>query len=63
MMCSPDRVRDDLTMTKLWIHEVSRVFHDRLINEKDRNWFYDKIIELLGRFFKAKLEKDAIFVK
>lgn len=62
-MSSPDRVRDDLTITKLWIHEVSRVFHDRLINDKDRNWFYDKIIELLGRFFKAKLEKDAIFVK
>lgn len=33
MMCSPDKVRDEMTITKLWVHEVSRVFHDRLINE------------------------------
>lgn len=26
--------------TKLWIHECSRVFHDRLINEDDREFFY-----------------------
>lgn len=24
---------------KLWIHEMCRVFYDRLINEEDKEWF------------------------
>lgn len=42
-------VRDADTATKLWIHEVSRVFYDRLINDEDRDWFKELIVELLGR--------------
>lgn len=38
-------VRDAETVTKLWIHEVSRIFHDRLINEEDRSWFKDLVVE------------------
>ncbi len=45
----------------MWIHESSRVFHDRLINEEDRNWFIDLIMELLGRGFNNRMEKDQIF--
>lgn len=47
-------VRDADTVTKLWIHEISRVFHDRLINEEDRDWFKDLVVELLGRLFKSR---------
>jgi dynein heavy chain len=35
-MVKPGVVRDTETITKLWIHEVSRVFFDRLINDEDR---------------------------
>jgi dynein heavy chain len=28
-------------MLRLWCHELSRVFHDRLINAEDRKWFFD----------------------
>jgi dynein heavy chain len=41
-------IRDAETVIKLWIHEVSRVFYDRLINEIDRDWFKDLVVELLG---------------
>jgi len=58
-MTTPESIRDDKSVSQLWIHEVSRVFHDRLINDEDREWFYNKIIELLGRHFsKTKFEKD-----
>lgn len=50
-------------MTKLWVHEVARVFHDRLVNDTDREWFYDLIQELLSRYYRATLTKDDIFKK
>lgn len=56
-------VRDDVAITKLWVHEVSRVFHDRLINDIDREWFFGLVMELLTRHFRSKLTRDEIFVK
>ncbi|XP_017772772.1 PREDICTED: dynein heavy chain 2, axonemal [Nicrophorus vespilloides] len=38
-------------MLKLWIHECIRVFYDRLIDEKDREWFLNQLNEQLGRHF------------
>mgnify|MGYP007047485905 CR=1 FL=1 len=35
-------------MIRLWIHECSRVFSDRLINEDDKEWFRNLIMELLA---------------
>lgn len=46
---------------KLWVHESSRVFHDRLINEQDRVWFRALIMELLARGFNSRLEEADIF--
>ena len=48
-------------MIRLWIHESSRVFHDRLINEIDKEWFKNLIMELLGRGFNNRMEKETIF--
>lgn len=38
--------------TKLWIHESTRVFHDRLINDEDRDFFKKLVIDLLKTKFK-----------
>lgn len=54
-------IKDAEQFVKLWVHESSRVFHDRLINEEDKEWFKDLIIELLGRQFNSRLEKEEIF--
>ncbi len=48
-------------MVRLWIHEVSRVFHDRLINEADRNWFHSLIVELSLRRFGTRWTEEDIF--
>ncbi|XP_043512192.1 dynein axonemal heavy chain 2 [Frieseomelitta varia] len=39
------------TFLRLWVHEVFRVFSDRLVDEKDREWFVDQIGEQLGKHF------------
>lgn len=51
MMVTSQFIREEPQIVKLWIHEVSRVFHDRLINDEDREWFQDLIVELLARHF------------
>ena len=58
MMVDPQKVRDEAIASKIWIHENTRVFHDRLINMGDKDWFYDLVIEILGREFKSKFEKE-----
>ena len=47
--------------TRLWIHECSRVFNDRLINEEDRGFFKELIGDLLKSKFKVNWNKDDIF--
>ena len=47
--------------SKLWVNEVSRVFMDRLIDDEDREWFINEIMELMSRNFKSQLEKDDLF--
>ena len=47
--------------SKLWVHEVSRVFMDRLINDEDREWLINEIMEMLSRNFKSPIERDDIF--
>ncbi|XP_043277760.1 dynein axonemal heavy chain 2 [Venturia canescens] len=36
---------------RLWIHELFRVFSDRLIDDKDREWFVSELGEQLGKYF------------
>ena len=62
-MVKPGFIRDPEQITRLWIHEISRVFHDRLINEKDRFWFKELIVELLGRRFGSRWQMEDIFDK
>jgi dynein heavy chain len=41
-------VEDPEGLIKLWIHEESRVFRDRLINEDDRDWFNSCITDTMS---------------
>eukprot|EP00392_Amoebophrya_sp_AT5.2_P001969 g1974.t1 len=39
---------------RLWIHEMSRVFHDRLVNFEDQNWFWAKLSRVLKTKYRAE---------
>lgn len=34
---------DTRKFTRLWAHEMLRVFHDRLISDADRTWFQNQL--------------------
>ena len=44
-------------LLRLWTHEVYRVFYDRLIDDKDRNLFFDIIKDTMKQQFKQDVEK------
>jgi hypothetical protein len=40
---------------------MTRVFSDRLINDIDKNWFYDTMCEILQLQLHKQWDKEAIF--
>ena len=44
-------------LIRLWIHEVYRVFSDRLINEDDKIKFFDIVKETTQNQFKVSVDK------
>lgn len=50
-------------IVRLWIHELCRVFHDRLINTEDRNWFTQSTQKLLLQNFKKDWTHEELFEK
>ena len=57
MTMSEKNLADPQMMLRLWIHELMRVFHDRLIDDHDRNWICTTIETLVEKNFKDKMFK------
>eukprot|EP00842_Homolaphlyctis_polyrhiza_P003901 jgi/Hompol1/4511/HPOL_003669-RA len=45
------------TMTKLWIHELMRVFNDRLVDRTDRDYFKKLVDDKLNSHFSSSLQQ------
>lgn len=60
-MTKPQSVVDSKVFTKLWLHECQRVFHDRLIDDKDRQYFKDLSMELIKNKFKENWTQEELF--
>eukprot|EP00742_Colponemidia_sp_Colp-10_P007071 GILJ01007591.1.p1 GENE.GILJ01007591.1~~GILJ01007591.1.p1 ORF type:complete len:2165 (-),score=376.69 GILJ01007591.1:179-6499(-) len=57
----PRFIPNSKVFTRLWLHETSRVFYDRLISEEDRSWFKSLATELINKNFKMDWNQDQIF--
>jgi len=54
-------IREPEDLVRLWTHETMRVYHDRLINEIDQEWFYEEMIGLVNTHFRIRWEKEEVF--
>ncbi|KAM9486845.1 dynein axonemal heavy chain 7-like [Clarias gariepinus] len=53
-LSSPESADDPKAIKRLWVHEVQRVFYDRLVDPSDRN----RIVEFLETVCKSQLKQD-----
>lgn len=58
LMCKPGKISEPEQLVRLWIHESTRVFYDRLINNEDREWFNKLVEEILNRAFRSVMKID-----
>nr|CAD7410664.1 unnamed protein product [Timema poppensis] len=53
-----DSVDNKKVFIKLWVHEVLRVFYDRLIDSSDRHWLYKKLRVCVQDHFKDNFDSS-----
>uniref|UniRef100_A0A2K5ETG1 Dynein axonemal heavy chain 3 n=1 Tax=Aotus nancymaae TaxID=37293 RepID=A0A2K5ETG1_AOTNA len=60
LLCPHTHLQDVEKCIRLWIHEVYRVFYDRLIDKEDRQVFFNMVKETTSNCFKQTVEKVLI---
>lgn len=50
MFSVPETIEDAIAMKRLWIHEILRVYYDRLVDDSDRSWFFDNLCSISNEF-------------
>lgn len=61
LMITPSKCPDADTMNRLWVHEVTRVFQDRLNNLPDQKWYEELVCSLLSRNFACNWSPEMLF--
>ncbi|RKP20476.1 dynein heavy chain 6, axonemal, partial [Rozella allomycis CSF55] len=56
----PNIIKTRVDMTRLFCHECSRVFHDRLIDFNDKSYFYSILSELTEKNFGQGISKESM---
>ncbi|XP_066430423.1 dynein axonemal heavy chain 6 isoform X2 [Eleutherodactylus coqui] len=62
LQCDPGSMRDQAQIFRLFCHECQRVFHDRLINSEDKQYFHTMLSEMASKHFAVQIDSD-YFVK
>ncbi|KAJ3222668.1 Dynein heavy chain 3, axonemal [Clydaea vesicula] len=57
LLTHQDKFQEPQKMVRLWCHEAYRVFYDRLIDNTDRNWFFNNIKDLTNRHFGVRFDE------
>lgn len=55
-LCTKKEIKDQDVLTRLWAHEITRVFGDRLINDEDRTWMMNSVKDAVRAPFGANFD-------
>uniref|UniRef100_A0A1Y1JXL1 AAA+ ATPase domain-containing protein n=1 Tax=Photinus pyralis TaxID=7054 RepID=A0A1Y1JXL1_PHOPY len=56
LLSSPSITEDLLAMKRLWVHEVLRVYYDRLVDDSDRVWIFKMLHDVCKSRLKENLD-------
>lgn len=57
-MVQESSLDEESKINRLWIHETTRVFQDRMVGREDKEWFQNLIIEESDLKFKHKIDLE-----
>ncbi|XP_054464751.1 dynein axonemal heavy chain 12 [Anoplopoma fimbria] len=57
LLLKKDSLENKRTMIRLFVHEVFRVYYDRLVDDKDREWLYKLMDGILKDHFKESFDQ------
>ncbi|XP_009876528.1 PREDICTED: dynein heavy chain 3, axonemal [Apaloderma vittatum] len=57
LLCPHTHLQDEDKLIRLWIHEVYRVFYDRLVDDEDRKVFFEMVQETTSNVFNQSFDK------
>lgn len=57
LLATPKMFNESQKMVRLFAHEAYRVFYDRLIDNGDRQWLFQRLNEVVGDTFKVNFNK------
>ncbi|XP_060619679.2 dynein axonemal heavy chain 6 isoform X2 [Anolis sagrei] len=63
LQCDPVSVREQIHVFKLFCHECQRVFHDRLICNEDKQYFYSMLSDMASKHFGVSVDPDSFVQK
>ncbi|CAF3110570.1 unnamed protein product [Rotaria sp. Silwood2] len=63
LQIKPESVSDRDSLVRVFFHESMRVFHDRLINDDDKQYFHTMLSELSTRLFAIQIEPTTFVQK
>ncbi|CAF5187431.1 unnamed protein product, partial [Rotaria magnacalcarata] len=50
-------LKEERKLYRLWVHEIYRVFYDRLIDDEDRSTFYSMVKEVMNETLKQDMNR------
>ncbi|KAL7754340.1 hypothetical protein RI367_000321 [Sorochytrium milnesiophthora] len=57
LLTRAERFQERSKMIRLWLHEIYRVFYDRLVDDSDRKQFFDSTGEVMQAHFHVKMSE------
>ncbi|XP_025270954.1 dynein heavy chain 7, axonemal [Camponotus floridanus] len=57
LLSDPDVITDVISLKRLWVHEVLRVYGDRLVDEADSKWLVEQIRKTMKEYMDEDMDR------